>query len=494
MSIRPEFISSQSVKPLINVGALLDIPTGSFVKGKYGESILNGGLGSLTAVVGIGNNFKSTLLHYMMLSAAERIQTARETSLLTYDTEINIHENHLIAFLRRFPLLSSLNVTATGQWTITDKTVYQANEWFEILKNFLKTKKENANKISFESPFLERDGITLIPLIVPTFTEVDSLSAFETADVAEIRDKNELGDAGGNTMYMRQGLAKMSFLLQIPALIGRTSHYMLMTAHVGKEIQMASGPFAPQPTKVLQHLKHGDKVKGVSSQFFYLMSNCWQAYNSSVLLNQGTRGPEYPRNPTDNRTDDVDLNIVSIRQLRSKSGPSGCVIDIVVSQSEGVLPELTEFHYIKNKDRFGISGTQQHYALDLLPEEKLSRTTIRSKIAANPLLCRALNITAELCQIHQLWRHLDPAFLCTPKELYENLKQQGYDWNLLLKTRGWWTLENDKQNVPYLSTMDLLRMAAKTKPLTVEGLPYFPYWMNDDKTPKAPYADLLIRK
>ena len=62
--------------------------------------------------------------------------------------------------------------------------------------------------------------------------------------------------------------------------------------------------------------------------------------------------------------------------------------------------------------------------------------------------------------------------MCTPAELYEDLKKKGYDWNILLNTRGWWTIENDKHLIPFLSTRDLLNMRAGT---------YHPYWLEDDK-------------
>lgn len=319
-----------------------------------------------------------------------------------------------------------------------------------------------------ETPFLTRDKVSLLKIPVPTFGAIDSFSEFETADVAKIQNENELGDSGGNTVHMRQGLAKTRFLMDIPTLAGGSYHYMLFTAHIGKDIAMASGPMPAPPVKKLQHLKHGDKLKGVTDKFTFLMSNCWHAYNAAPLINQSTKGPEYPRNPDDNNPGDMDLNIVSMRQLRGKSGPSGTVIEVIVSQSEGVLAELTEFHYIKSNDRFGISGTMQHYVLDLYPDCKLSRTTIRSKIDSDPLLRRALNITAELCQMRNLWHHLDDGILCTAKEMYESLKEQGYDWNSLLNTRGYWCLNNDNHPVPFLSTMDLCRMVKKE---------YRPYWL-----------------
>jgi len=466
--LKPEFNQPSNVKLLINIGGLLDIPTGFYIKGKYGESILLGGLGLLTGIVGTGNSFKSTIMHYMMLSAADRMAATTEISMSTYDTEINIHEERLKHLTQQFTNFKDKDILEDKTWLITDKTVYYGNEWYEILKKYINNKKENHKKIECESPFLDRDGKTLRKITIPTFGEVDSLSEFETSDIAKIQNENELGDSGGNTIHMRQGLAKTRLLMEIPNLSGSSNHFLLLTAHIGKDIQVASGPYAPIPTKKLQYLKNGDKIKGVTDKFFFLLSNCWHVINVSPLINQGTKAPEYPRNTNDNVSGDNDLNLVTMRQLRSKSGPSGTMIDLVISQTEGVLPSLSEFHYIKASDRFGISGTLQHYNLDILPDEKLSRTTIRNKIDQSDKLKRALNITSELCQMHQYYRSMKE-LLCTPKELYDDLIKLGYDWDeILTKTRGWWTVNDDKHPLKFLSTMDLLNMRNET---------YSPYWL-----------------
>ena len=42
--IKPDIKPAPAIKPLFNIGALLDIPTGMWVHGKHGESILLGGL------------------------------------------------------------------------------------------------------------------------------------------------------------------------------------------------------------------------------------------------------------------------------------------------------------------------------------------------------------------------------------------------------------------------------------------------------------------
>ena len=467
--LRPSFETAPNVKILINIGALLDVPTGYYITGIYGESILNGGLGLLTGVVGTGNLFKSTVLNYMMLSAMDKIYYATPTSASTYDTEVNVHETALKRFTKNFERFKDLDLFEIGAWNISDKTIYYANQWYEVLKKFLKIKLDNTSKLLKETPFPTRDGKELLKIRIPTFSAIDSFSEFETEDVAKIQNDNELGESGGNTIHMRQGLAKTRFLMELPATTMAMEHFVLLTAHVGKDITMASGPIPQAPVRKLAHLKNGDKIKGVTDKFFFLMSNCWQAINATPMIKQDTKTTEYPKNPDDNRTGDLDLNMVTLRQLRAKAGPSGTMVELIVSQKEGVLPSLTEFHYIKGMDRFGISGTLQHYNLDLLPDVKISRTTVRGKIDENPQLRRALNITSELCQLHQYQRHTD--VLCKPLELYNDLKAMGYDWDVLLNTRGWWTLNNDKQSIPFLSTLDLLNMRAGK---------YTPYWLSKE--------------
>lgn len=472
MDLRPGFTSAPKIKPMINIGACLDIPTGHWVLGQHNESILNGGLGLLTGVVGIGNNFKSTLMDYMMLSAIDRLICSAGTSATTYDTEINRHLPRMEVLASQFDNLRNRHILDDETWILTDSTRYYANQMYEILREYLKDKISNEQKISVDTPFLDPDTRKLFKMMPPTFLEIDSFTAFETEDVAKIQAENELGKSAGNTMHMRQGLAKMRFMMDIPKIAARANHYVLLTAHVGRSIEMNSTPYSGPPTKKLNFLKHGDKIKGVSDAFFFLMSNCWHSFNATPLLVQKTREPEYPSDVNDNRSDDTDLNVVSLRQLRGKAGMTGMVIEVVVSQSTGVLPTLTEFHYLKKNDRYGMSGSLQSYSLDILPDVKISRTTVRSKINEIPKLRRAINITSEILQMHHYMRKsIDPELLCDPKTLFNDLTNMGWNIDELLNTRGWWTLDNDKHPIPFLSSMDLLRMRQKENP-------YKPYWAN----------------
>ena len=473
ISLKPELDRIPAIKYSYNIGALMDISTGKYETGIYGESILNGGLANITGVVGIGNNFKSTILHFMQLTAMGRMENSTAN---TYDTEINITENRLKQLAANVYELNNEDVIDTERWIVTDKTKYYGNEWFEKIKEFMEYKIKNAGSITVTTPFLDRDGKSLLKMLIPTFTEIDSFTKFDTKKSNEIQDDNELGDSGANTLYMNEGQAKKRLLNQLPKPIQLSNNYFLMSAHIGKDIPM--DPRAA-PIKKLQFLKNNDVIKGVTNDFTFLTTNCWQCQNATPLINDSTKGPEYPRDPQDNMKGDTDLFIVTLISLRSKVGPSGLITQMIVSQQEGVKPGLTEFHYIKLNERFGLDGSLQNYNLDLLPEVKLSRTTVRGKLESYYKLRIAINITAELCQMTYLLHDLPDGLICTPKELYEDIKKLGYDWDMILsKTRGWWTYNNDKQPLLFLSTMDLLKMRRGE---------YSPFWLDENKQIKKSF-------
>ncbi len=467
--LMPGLTQAPNVKVMINIGALLDIPTGTYLKGKYGEMILNGGLGFLTGVVGIGNNFKSTIMHYMGITMVARMGKA--TGLFTYDTEINIHESRLKRLASRDELFGDENIIETGRWQITDKTMYHGDQWYDTVKDFMNLKIKEKAKHSITTPFLDRSGNHL-KIVQPTGLEVDSMSEFVTQDVIKMQDENSLGESGANTVSMRQGLQKNRFLMEIPALSGGSYTYVMMTAHIGSEFSM--DPRNPPPKK-LQYVQQGTKLKGVPEKFTFVMNNCWNCYNASKLANQSTKAPEYPRDANDDLTGDTDLNVVTVRQLRSKSGPSGMAVQLVVSQQDGVLPALTEFHYIKESKRWGLEGNDRNYTLCFCPDIALSRTAVRKKIDSHPELRRGLNLASEMCQINDLWHDIHDAYLCTPKELYDDLIKMGYDWKVLLNTRGWWAPEGVHDDIPFLSTMDFLRMRTGE---------YIPYWFTPEQKEK----------
>lgn len=455
-------------KPYINVGCLMDIPTGYLMEGNKKETFINGGLGPITAIVGAGNNFKSTILHYMLLSAASKVREATETTMVTYDTEMNMSLDRLESLASNFDNLKGNVITGEKPiWVITDKQV-PGNDFALEVNNYTDAKVADKNsKTTFQS-FTNPYDKKMLNLNIPTFIEIDSLSEFEAKSSMEILSK-DLDSSETNMFAMKQGLFKSKFISTVPVMATESNTYFLFTAQLGEKSDMRSGPaMFTQPPKELQFLRQGEHIKGVSPKFFFLTHVAMYAHTASLLVNQGTKLAEYP---LEDESQKSDLNIVRLTQLRNKNGPSGYTVSIIVSQSEGVLPSLTEFHYIKENNRFGLDGSNIAYHLDLYPTVNLSRTTVRSKLNTDSKLRRAVNITAELHQL-KIFQTQYKDYFCTPKELYEDLKKLGYDWDILLDTRGYWTINQYDNKIPFLSTIDLLKMRKGE---------YHPYFLDKDK-------------
>ena len=464
----------KSVDPIqvyLPIGFGFDVPTGTWVKGFHNESVLLGGLGALTGVVGRPNKFKTTLGEAMVFSAMARLFTTSETTLSEYDTESNKQPSrlkHLAGMISE--IFKDRPVFEEGIFSLTNKGLMPGDVWFEELKGFIEQKIEHHKEIQVKTVFPGWGGKEPVSIPMPTFGIVDSISNFSTTDVDNISKNNALGDSGANMIHARQGLAKQRLMMEAPTLAVRGSHYMLFTAHVGEKLDLNASPYAPVPQKKLQYLPQGDKIKGVTDAFLYLLHNCWHVVSSNLMVTKDKEA-EYPRDSDDRFEGDTDLNEVIVQQLRGKGGQSGIRIPVVISQTDGVLPSLSEFNYIKKSERFGLGGNMQNYYVELLPDVKLSRTTVRGKLERDPLLQRAVNICSEICQIQHYQRSFN-RFFKEPKQVYEILKQKGYDWDLLLRTRGWWTVDDEKNPVPRLSTMDILRMCLDKD----DPEHYHPYW------------------
>jgi hypothetical protein len=459
------FKKAPALRPFLNLGCLFDIPTGSYLKGAHGEHILNGGLAYLTGIGGRGNTYKSTLAHFMVLRAMDRYH---RSEAIIYDTEISLTVQRLHQLARNLPTIGGVDLEDADRLMLTDKTTMIGNKWFNEYREVLKERQTNKEKLFLTTPFIDKNGEN-IKAFIPFLAEIDSLSQMDIESVETMFDKNEVGGSGLNMEAMRGAAAKSQMLTQLPGLTGTGGGYLLMTAHIGDEHQL--DPYAP-PQKKLAFLKGKVKFKRVPENFTFLMNNCWFCHNASVLLNGKNKTPEFPRNKEDDLQGDTDLMLVTLQNLRGKSGPTGLPWDIVVSQRDGVHVGLTEFYFLKEHGRYGLGGHDKSYYLELLPDVALQRTTVRGKIDSNPKLQRALEITSELCQIQTLWHDLPSDYLCKPKDLYEGLKAKGYNWDILLgQTRGYWMFKEDETpETPYfLSTLDLLRMNS-------EKDPYIPWW------------------
>lgn len=462
MSFGKRLKPAPTLRPLLNVGCLMDIPTGTYHTGKHGESILNGGHAVLTGIGGRGNTYKSTVAHHIQLTILDRYIRSVWNM---YDTEMSFGEKRAKSLSRYKQRIKNVDLVEQGRLLITDSTMYSGNEWFDEIKEYVEEKIKDKNSFGL-LPFLDKNG-EYIKAPLPSLALVDSFSRMTIDAVDAILDKNSVGESGNNMSAAKDAGSKHQMLIQMPALTARGALYTTLTAHVDDELQL--DPYAPNQKK-LSFLKNKLKFKYVSNQYHFLMNNLWYCFDAAAKKNATTKASEYPRNTNDKDPANNDLMAVTIQNLRGKYGASGNPLELMVSQSEGVLVGLSEFHYIKTYGRFGLGGNDRNYYLELCPDIALSRTTVRAKIQDHPMLQRGLEIVSEMCQIRNLWLDLEDKYHMDPKDLYDNLAARGYDWPTLLSvTRGYWIFEEDAKNEPlqFLSTMDLLHMAHGE---------YHPYW------------------
>ena len=471
----------------INVGCLMDIPTGSPVKAVHGRYITNGGHNGSVIFVGPGNSYKSALADHVNEVAAFRIH--RYASGQKYDTENNAYIPGLEVRLKR--IVGSLREAdwfQTGRWIVTESSIYKGDEWFKMAKEWMYGKKKQGASIKIEIPALDRDGKQM-KIMLPTFVTLDSFSKFEVEAVQELRDKTDLGDSKQNMIAMNSGKFKKNMIDELPDLLVGTNTYLTGTVHYGELKQM--DPYAPVH-KPLQHVDNGRKMKGVPENITFLSTCMWGIKAVAKLANKADKNiMEYPLKNAANDNNVDDLNVVSIQQWRCKTGPSGYTLNIVVSQKYGVLEELTNFHFLRTHGNYGLNGeiTQTGNFKDvsciLYPEQKLTRTTVRTLMDEDRKLARAIQICADMLQMSVHWsthlRSIDNRLLeLTPATLFEKVKMEGYDWNMILDTRYFWSADDEDHDQLELSTIDIMRMALGT---------YHPFWLEaDKKTIKKKYA------
>jgi len=451
-------------RPAFNVGGMMDVPTGKYEFGEHGESIMNGGVASMTGFVSRPNNFKTALA--VFVSAMIR-RVCHESDNVVYDTEGTFYPvGRYTPACHGYHFIGEIDWENDEHFFFTDISRLAGDEFFKTFMDTLKTKHDHKRWMR-TTPFLD---INKKPkqALYPTTGVIDSFSKLQVTQVLQQYDKNKIGDSKNTTGEMNTGRAKNELFNQLPQLCARTGTYLILTAHVKDKIEMDA--YAPDKRN-LASMKQNTVIGGASGMYS-IPNNVWAITANKHLLNKD-RMPLYP---LDNKTameGDTDLRILTVENWRGKNGITGLPIEMIVSQTEGYQPSLSEFHYVKENE-FGIGGNNLNYFIELMPDVSLSRTTVRKKIAENAKLRRALEIQAEMLQLFQFHR-VDPDGVFTdPKSLREDLIKLGYDWDVLLNTRGYWVFKEDEKAhpQPFLSTMDLLRMR--------KGL-YVPYWLPADE-------------
>ena len=466
-----------------NVLPLFDIALGNFVRGKDGGTYLNGGMSRIMGFGGRGNVFKTFKMQYLNFSMFYRYRLEWSSF---YDTEESAEakrQDTIIqsVFTNTFwdfdPMESQVakllapKDPKAQKFTMSNISKLNGTDWYE---NWMRNKAPDREK-QFKAgrgfkttPFYNVFG-KLESILPPWNYAVDSMSDWHSSSNDKETMKASVGESESNHIAMTDNNHKGQMMSRWPRLAGQGEYCISFSVQLTDDIQMDKY----NSEKKLDTMKGKVKLANVPGKVVtYLTSSLLIATSSGELKQPNSynaaTGVDEPMYPLDRgiMTSYNDLKVVRYTQWRAKSGPTGVKMDLIFSQEEGLLSGLSEWHYLKEvigKQQFGWERTgNRFYNLDLLPDTKFERTTIRRQIVEDKRLARAMTITSQCGYFFNNTIRIPTQLRMTMAELRERIIEQGYDWEEIFeKTVDWWMFEEDRKHhgVHTLTIYSLLEMA-----------------------------------
>jgi hypothetical protein len=481
------------VQMAFNVGAFFDHQNGNWVKGTRGENLLIGGFGHNTGIMAVNNTGKTELLLEMFTKASARYIT---DGSVFHETEGTLDPSRIENYYTRWDPDGSFIHDSKNE--MVDSSLF-IDDWFNMMSA---TRDERVKKIAsgkglITLPFkyTEKHGDKVLP---PLLLATDSYSEAASSASEEKLTKEGVIDAKNQTFDMIVGNLKTRIMHGFAQFATRAQMYVITTAVLDKFVDIGSRPGQPAP-KHTAHLAADKKPKGVGSKYKGLTSSCW-TFGIPKPAWKGTgkadQVPKYPLDDSEMFPGNKSYEHTELINARGKSGSSGFVTPLWKKQGVGILLDVSELAFLRDwgKDNlklnkvltdYGISSPAQYtFEFDLLPGVTWRNTTLRATLRDNPKAVVAISLLFGMKL--EIYQNADPEFIariCSPKELYDDLKVMGYDWDVLLETRQWWThVENEKDKLPFLSILDLLMMRTGE---------YIPFWFTADMKKKI---DLTKKK
>lgn len=451
----------------LNTGAGLDLLNGNFIKDFHGDDVLMGGVTPLQGVMGDPNSDKTALTLYMTGAAANTIAYSYMSEILGYDAEGTLRIERINSLMERFEYLER-NEYGDVIMDFSSIAEMSSEEWYDKkFATYVKAKRDSKEyEIDMEFLADPNNKNKLLRVKLPTLMFIDTVTFFNPSTsidlvMGENKNKGGSNDSSNRTIGMNNAKFKTDIMSTLTPSLLRTNTYGLLVAHVGDNINMDNNPYGPKQRQQIGTLASNEKIKGVPSDYTRLTTGIFQTTSKVPLYNQESKLAEYPIG-NDMDTARNELNTITVKQHRSKDNMSSVTLEIVSSQSQGILPHLTQFRRLKKAKDYGMVGNAQSYALILYPEQKLSRKTIRPLIDSDPKLRRALELTDDYYLLTLLFpKYGLLGLFCGLETLYKDIDEMGYDWNKILTiTRGWWTPKQYSSELKYLHMLNILKIRA----------------------------------
>lgn len=481
-----------------NVIPLVDIALGRFERGKDGLTYLNGGMSKVMGFGGRGNVFKTFLMSYLswcmfiryrlewltFYDTEESAEAQRQNDVLRNVLLNNGHDVdplgvYISEYLRRPDETPEQFFKRTGKkqtFSMSNISKLSGTNWFnEWIKDPSDDREKifKSNKQRKTTPFFNIFG-EYESVLPPWVHQCDSLSEWHSDANIKESFKADVGESESNHLSAQDYNHKAQMIQKWPILAGKSESIICFTVQITDDISM--GRDMGGNDKKLDVMKGKVKLAGVpSKQITYLTNSLLIATNSKELNHDynaatGSTTPMFPNVDAKGQMSSYnDLKLTRYQQWRAKSGPTGINLYFIFSQEEGLQVGLSEWYYLKEvmgKSPWGWKRSGNFYSLDILPDVKFQRTTVRTDVVTDRKLARAMSITAQCCYLLNNTVRLSPDMRMSGDELFTRITELGYDWDEILeKTQDWWCFLEDAKDKSFqcketLTVWTLLEMAA----------------------------------
>jgi hypothetical protein len=430
--------AEHSANVMYNTGTMLDISTGAFMPGDKCR-ILNGGVNMITAIGGREQTYKSSVsLTYF----GKLMENYPEADGVIYDTEFSIAGKDRVIDLAGIKDREDFE----DRTSLVDKSNYDLDGFFEIIREIETEKVKHKNDYLIETPFIGRDGKPIITMR-PTFVAIDSWTAMTSAAEEEMFKDGKI-DNSTNTSFMVDGNKKSKMMRQLPLISKRAGIIFIITAHVGNKIDMNS--YVPS-NKDLPMMRSSDKLKGVGSQFKFLVSNLIETRKVS-LIQDSKKNCFYDYEGSHA----MELQLVESIICRCKNNMSGSIVPHIVSQRHGIQDTLDYYHIMRKAK---ISPFDKNGVTKLpIVDKSYTRNSIRKLIKNDYEFKRALEIIGQyyystICYGKSVLPLTTSEFI----SVFEKNKDKHEE---ILNSTGIWSFSKN-QDRKYMSIVDI---ANKLKP------------------------------
>lgn len=456
------FSGEKPSAPIIcyNSDTLFDCMTGELRQGVDGKFYINGGLSTgLTGVMARPNMYKSTFSN----SILTRIAAIYQQNLAIFDSEGSVSRGPERIF--RTAGNHSCQLSPDQIMMFNAETEYDLAEVLKKLKEIGEVKKAHLKDFTLTTPFLDVRTGEAQKVIAPTLIFLDSLTDMHGGEEEDLLEGKEgINDSKVKTVYMKDANAKTIFIRKALRYATEYGFIIVSTAHYVKKLNLDS--YGPSP-KQLQFMQQDYGPKGVGSEFMFRTSPQFFVKNCKCLQDDAKEC--WYKN---GNTPPTDINEIIGEIHRCKNAASGTTHPYIVSQSSGLLSELTDYNYLKAM-KFGLGGNNVTCNCMFNPGVNLTRNSIRGVCERDPKEVRALQLCAQLCYIQKNWNDqvINKTFGFSahvePERIMEFLSSGKckYTVDKLLTSRGYWLpdeiLKTDKDVPEYISIFDVLEAYSK---------------------------------